>query len=435
MKPGARIAAAVDVLSDILERHRPASVALSDWGRANRFAGSGDRSAIGNLVYDALRRKRSIAAAMQADTPRALAIGAAPRGFDVTTDAVARMADGSHHALSPLSGDEIAGLGRVDGDLADQPDCVRGDIPDWLEPSVRRVFGERLVEEGAALARRAPVDLRTNTLKATRDKVITALEGAGAFAAPWTRTGVRLPPPEGARRIPNVEADPAHGRGWFEVQDEGSQIAAALSGAGPRMQVLDLCAGAGGKTLALGAQMQNTGQLYAYDSNKHQLRPIFERIKRAGVRNAQIVQPGDREGLLALGPRFDLVFVDAPCSGSGVWRRRPDAKWRLKPSNVETRLAEQQDVLDLARQLVRPGGHIVYVTCSILPEENGDQVDRFLDRYGEFRLVPFAERWVAALGTEPPPSADGREGALLLTPASHETDGFFIATLEHTKDA
>lgn len=430
MKPGARLAAAADILGDILERHRPASLALSDWGRANRFAGSGDRSAIGNLVYDALRRKRSLAAAMGQDTPRALALAAAQRGFGVSASAVAEMADGSQYTLSALTAEEIEGLSRTEGALVDQPVHVQADIPDWLEDSFRRVFRERLVDEGRALARRAPVDLRVNTLKATREKVVAALEGAGAAEGPWTATSVRIPPPDGARRAPNVEADPAHGRGWFEVQDTGSQIAAALSQAGPRMQVLDLCAGAGGKTLALGAQMQNTGQLYAYDSNKHQLRPIFERIKRAGVRNVQVLQPGDEAALRAFEGRFDVVFVDAPCTGSGVWRRRPDAKWRLKPDNLETRKVEQRAVLDLARDLVRPGGRIVYVTCSVLAEENCDQVDAFLAHNPGFALLPYADCWRTALPGEPPISADGQQGGLLLTPALHETDGFFIATLE-----
>lgn len=430
MKPGARLAAAVDVLTEILERHRPAAIALAEWGKANRYAGSGDRSAIGNLVYDGLRRRSSLAAAMGTDSPRAIAVAAAQTAFGVDADTVATIADGSQYALSPLTSEEMAGLARLEDSPADTPAHVLADVPEWLAGSLARTFGDRVIEEGRALSRRAPVDLRTNTLKATREKVLAALSAVGAGAAPWTTTGVRIPPPEGAGRTPNVEAEPAHGKGWYEVQDEGSQIAATLAGAGPRMQVLDLCAGAGGKTLAMGAAMQNTGQIYAYDSNKHQLRPIFERLQRAGIRNAQTVTPGDETELLALGPRFDVVFVDAPCTGSGVWRRRPDAKWRLKPQNLETRLADQRAVLSLARQLVRPGGRLVYVTCSLLAEENSDQTDWFASEFPEYRLIPYGARWRETIGTEPPPSADGREDTLLLTPAQHETDGFFVATFE-----
>ena len=240
---------------------------------------------------------------------------------------------------------------------------------------------------------------------------------------------MRVPPPEGAGKAPHLEAETAHGKGWFEVQDEGSQIAALLAGAGPRMQVLDLCAGAGGKTLALAAAMQNTGQIYAYDSDKKQLRPIFERLKRAGARNVQVMEAGDEAALLALGPRFDLVLVDAPCTGSGTWRRKPDAKWRVKPANIPERQAEQVRVLDLGAGLTKPGGTLVYVTCSVLPEENRDQVEAFLARHGEFAVEPFAGAWVERIGSEPPRSADGCEDTLQLTPARHATDGFFVALL------
>ncbi|MGI9410522.1 MAG: RsmB/NOP family class I SAM-dependent RNA methyltransferase [Hyphomicrobiaceae bacterium] len=428
MKPGARLASAAEVLGDIIARHRPAAQALSDWGKANRFAGSGDRAAIGNLVYDVLRRKRSLAAQMQSDAPRALVLGAASHAFAMTNGAVTELADGSRHAFSPLSADERTGLERqLSAEVAAD---VAGDYPEWLAPSVERAFGERASDEGAALARRAPVDLRANTLKAGRDQVLKALAKTGAIAGGYAPHAIRIAPPVGAGRTANVEAEAAHGRGWFEVQDEGSQIAAALAGAGAKSQVLDLCAGAGGKTLALAADMANTGQIYAYDANKHQLRPIFERLKRAGVRNAQVIDGGDEAALRALDARFDIVFVDAPCTGSGVWRRRPDAKWRVKPANLATRIAEQQRVLTTARALVRPGGRLVYVTCSILPEENIDQVDWFTSEAADFVVVPYAERWRATLGEEPPTSADGREDTLLLSPARHQTDGFFIATFE-----
>jgi 16S rRNA (cytosine967-C5)-methyltransferase len=427
MRAGARLQAAADILNDILERHRPAATALADWGKAHRFAGSGDRAAIGTLVYDALRRKSSIAAQMGADTPRALALGAAPRAFAMQPEEVAAAADGSEHAIAPLSEAERAGLERPLGGEA--PAHVKGDIPEWLMPSFERAFGPRAAEEGAGLSARAPVDLRVNTLKATREKVVKALARLGAEPTPLSPLGVRIPAPEGAARSPAVEADAAHGKGWFEVQDEGSQVAALLAGAAPRMQVLDLCAGAGGKTLALAASMQNTGQIYAYDADRRQLRPIFERLKRAGVRNVQVLEGGDEAALQDLGPRFDLVLVDAPCSGSGTWRRKPDSKWRLKAANIAERQEEQRRALDLAAPLVKPGGALVYVTCSVLPEENADQVAAFLNGHPGFALEPYAAAWRERLGSEPPASADGREDTLQLTPAAHGTDGFFVALL------
>jgi 16S rRNA (cytosine967-C5)-methyltransferase len=427
MRPGAQIKAAIEVLGEILARHRPAAGALADWGKSHRFAGSGDRAAIGNLVYDALRRRNSLAAQMGSDAPRAIALAAAPRALGLPVAAVIATADGSPHAVEPLSEAEQAGLSR---ELpADAPAWVRGDFPEWLEPSFVRAFGEGAAHEGAALALRAPVDLRVNTLKADRDKVLKALARFSPIPTPLSPVGVRLPAPEGARRQPNVEAEAGHGKGWYEVQDEGSQIAALLAGAAPRQQVLDICAGAGGKTLAFAAAMRNTGQVYAYDDDALRLRPIFERLKRAGARNVQVLSAADKEALVALGPRFDLVFIDAPCTGAGAWRRRPDAKWRLRPANLPQRQEEQRAILELAAPLVKPGGRLAYVTCSVLPEENNEQVASFLANHSDFAALPWRDSWTAGLGGEPPVSADGRDEALLLTPAHHGTDGFFIALL------
>lgn len=425
VRPGGRIQAAAEVLEDIFSRHQPAATALADWGKRHRFAGSGDRAAIGTLVYDALRRRLSLGAQMASDAPRALAIAAAPKALGLSIAEVAAACDGSPHAPAALSEEERSRLAA--GIPADAPLHVQGDIPDWIMPHVVRAFGDRAAAEGRGLAERAPVDLRVNTLKATREKVLAALERLGAVPTRLAPFGVRILPPAGAGKAPHVEAEAAHGKGWFEVQDEGSQIAAALSGAAPRQQVLDLCAGAGGKTLALAAAMGNTGQIYAYDSDKGQLRPIFERLQRAGARNVQVLDGGDRDALAALGPRFDTVLVDAPCSGSGTWRRKPDAKWRLKPEALAKRVAEQREVLATAAGLVKPGGRLTYVTCSVLPVENGDQVAAFLSTAPEFTLVPYGETWPAALATEPPVSADGSAETLLLTPASHGTDGFFVA--------
>lgn len=426
MRPHGRLRAAAEVLADILERHRPTSEALSDWGKSHRFAGSGDRAAIGNLVYDALRRKRSIAARMGSDSARALALGAAGLSLGITPDEVAALADGSEHALEAITAEEQAGLAReIDSAL---PFDVRGDLPEWLAASFETAYGADAAAEGAALARRAPVDLRVNTLKADRERVLKAFARHGAVETPYSPVGVRLPVPEGPGRHPNVEAEPGHGKGWFEVQDEGSQIAALLAGAGPRQQVLDVCAGAGGKTLALAAPMQNTGQIYAYDADKGQLRPIFERLKRAGARNVQVMEAGDETALAALGARFDVVFLDAPCTGSGVWRRRPDAKWRMRPTALAERLKDQAAVLELGRGLVKPGGRMIYVTCSMLPEENAQQLERFLAGAPEFCMVPYAEVWVSVFECAAPISAVAG-GGLQLTPARHGTDGFFIAVL------
>lgn len=430
MTPGARIQAAVEVLTDILERHRPVSEALSDWGKSHRFAGSGDRNAIGGVVYDALRQRSSIGWRFDSDSPRALAIGAASDALGIAPSALAEICTGSSHTPSPLSELEGCALTRsVDG----APPHVQADIPSWLWPAFERMFGARAIDEGRHLARRAPADLRVNTLKSDRDRVLKALAPFGARAAAWSPIGVRIPPSIGAARIPNVQAEAAFHAGWFEVQDEGSQIASLLTSASPGEQVLDLCAGGGGKTLALAALLKNTGQLYAYDDDRLRLQPIHERLRRAGARGVQVLRARDREALGALGPRFDLVLVDAPCTGAGVWRRRPDAKWRLKPESLDNRKAEQVAVLDAAQALVKPGGRLVYVTCSLLPDENIEQVHNFSVRWPEFAVEPWASAWTTSIGTMPPASADGASDGLLLTPGTHGTDGFFVGILRRRR--
>jgi 16S rRNA (cytosine967-C5)-methyltransferase len=257
--------------------------------------------------------------------------------------------------------------------------------------------------------------------------VLKALSHLHPIETPLSPIGIRLPAPRDDGRQPNVEAEAAHGKGWFEVQDEGSQLVAALTAAGTQHQLLDLCAGAGGKTLAIAAALRNAGQVFAYDSDRTRLRPIFERLRRAGTRNVQVLNAGDAAALQALGPRFDAVLVDAPCTGSGTWRRRPDSKWRLKPENIGQRVDEQRAVLDLAAAHVKPGGRLVYATCSLLPEENVDQAEAFLHRHTEFAPMPWSNAWREALPSPPPQSADGSDRTLLLTPASHGTDGFFVA--------
>ncbi len=427
MQPGARLQAAIEILTEIVERGRPASVALSDWGRAHRFAGSGDRAAIGNLVYDSLRKKQSLAFRMGDERPRAVALAALRHCWGLSSDEIARMCDGGPFAPAPLTAEEAQGL--ENSDLGAAPPWVRGDYPEWLQPSFDTAFSDTAASEGQALAERAPVDLRVNTLKATRDKVLKALQKHGAIETPYSPLGVRLPAREGPSRSPNVEADPAHGRGWFEVQDEGSQVAALLAGASPRLQIADICAGAGGKTLSFAATMQNTGQIYAYDADPVRFRPIFERLKRAGARNVQTLPPGDEAALDALAGRMDTVIIDAPCTGAGVWRRRPDAKWRLTPAQLQERLDTQRELLVRGASLLKPGGTLTYVTCSLLPQENAEQVKAFLAANPGFVPVDMYAQAKAMLSKALVRDRVAPELGLLLTPARHNTDGFYIASI------
>lgn len=425
MRLAGRAAAAIDVLAEIFERHRPASEALKDWGKAHRFAGSTDRHAIGTLVYDALRHRNSLSFRMGQSTPRALALAALHDAWGLSADAIVALAE-EQHGPGTLTPEERTALSR--SLPAVQPLHIAGDVPDWLAPSYEKAFGPRAAEEGAALAQRAPVDLRVNTLKASREQVLEALARFGAAAGPWSPLAVRIPAPGPDTRNANVEAEPAHGLGWFEVQDAGSQLAALLSGVTPGMKVADICAGAGGKTLALAAMMKNQGTLIAHDLDRFRLRPIFERLTRAGVTNCEVISAQDKGKLQAAGP-FDCVVIDAPCSGSGSWRRKPDAKWRLTQKQFDQRQKDQAQVLETGFSLVKPGGTLLYITCSVLPEENTEQVAAFRQGHPEMQIVPYKEQWRHTIGGTVPDSADGSHETLVLTPARHDTDGFFVAVM------
>jgi 16S rRNA (cytosine967-C5)-methyltransferase len=429
MTPAARISAAIEILAELDARARPVADVLKDWGRSHRFAGSGDRAAIGTLVYDALRRKASSAWIMQSDAPRGVAIGMLhlARGLDLP--AIEQLFDGSRFAPEPLSDQERACLQNAS--LSDAPPHVAGDYPEWLDNQFAQSFGDERAEEGAALAARAPLDLRTNTLQATQEKLLAELSHLQAVETSWSPHGVRIPLDEQGRNPP-ATAEPSFQKGWFEVQDEGSQLAALLTGAKAGEQVLDLCAGAGGKTLALAAQMENKGQIFAYDGDLRRLAPIHERIKRAHAHNIQVRSPrGKTDVLKDLEGRMDLVLVDAPCTGTGVWRRHPDAKWRMRPGALEIRVKEQAKLLGEAARFAKPGGRIAYVTCSLLDAENGAQLRGFMTRDDGWSLVPAAEL-CRALGERGimlrKVAVAGPEG-LMLTPRRTNTDGFFISML------
>jgi 16S rRNA (cytosine967-C5)-methyltransferase len=423
MRLGGRLAAAIEVLDDIEGRHRPAADALKDWGLSHRFAGSGDRAAIGNIVYDALRRRRSAAWLIDGDTTRALAFGVLALEWGMDAEAIGRALDGDRFAPPPLSQSERAALSTRD--LAAAPAAVRADCPDWCVPLAEDAFGDGWVEELAALAARPPLDLRVNTLAATPQKVLDELKDAGAVPGGMLDEALRIPPVEGGGRHPNVQAEPAFKNGWFEVQDIGSQAAAALAGAQGGMQVLDYCAGAGGKTLAMAAAMENRGQIFVHDAEKQRLAPIFERLCRAGAHNVQAIA-GD-EGLEPLAGRMDLVLVDAPCTGSGTWRRRPDAKWRLTERQLEVRLAEQAAILAQAAHYLRPGGRLVYVTCSIFAAENARQIEAFLAARPAVAPAGHAALWRQRFGAA---RARIAGHGIVMTPATTGTDGFFVAVLE-----
>jgi 16S rRNA (cytosine967-C5)-methyltransferase len=281
------------------------------------------------------------------------------------------------------------------------------------------------------MASRAPLDLRVNTLKARREKTLHSLGHLGVQPTPWSPMGLRIELGADARN-PGIHAEEDFIKGAIEVQDEGSQLAALLSAAKPGEQVIDLCAGAGGKTLALAAMMQGRGRLIATDHDKRQLAPIYERLSRAGVHNADVRAPkGEGDTLSDIKATADLVLIDAPCTGTGTWRRNPDAKWRMRPGALEVRLKDQASVLDRAAALVKPRGRIAYITCSVLPPENNAQVLAFVARHPEFAVMPPAET-VSVLSDKAEQftaaTLQSPEG-LLMTPHRTGTDGFFVSIL------
>jgi 16S rRNA (cytosine967-C5)-methyltransferase len=367
--PAARLQAAIEILS--LAGARSLDRQLKDWFRGHRFAGSKDRQAITERVYDIIRHRARYAHRIGAEDPRALAI-AALLAQSIEPETVFT----GGYGPAPLTEAERAAIARTPSPA---PSWVVNEYPLWLEGALLRAFGSELEREMAALQMRAPVDLRVNTLKATRMDVLAALRADGFDCE------IPAELPDAIRCVPgvNLTAHRLYASGAFEIQDWAAQRAVALSDARPGMRVLDLAAGAGGKSLALAAAMQNKGSLLAFDDKEERLAPLAERAARAGASIITIAHK--RGGPLWGDGRFDLVFLDVPCSGSGTWRRQPELKWRLTPE----RLAELQGIQDWlfadAARHTASGGKLVYATCSILPRENEERVETFLGAHPMFR--------------------------------------------------
>jgi 16S rRNA (cytosine967-C5)-methyltransferase len=426
LTPAARIAAAIDLL-EVIEGapKRPADAVANDFFRSRRYIGSGDRRAVSERVWTVLRTRRRLGWWLGETRQSARLLVAASLLLEGWAKAgVAQAFSGGQFAPLPLSGAENGVLSRIAGHTLNHPtmaDAVRLEVPDWLLASLAARFGADLVAEMAALAEPAPLDMRVNLLKCDREQARMALAAEGWEAEPMKLSpwGLRI---DGRRP---VTSGPAFQSGLVEIQDEGSQLVAAMVAAAPGMRVVDWCAGAGGKTLALAGMMQNRGQIVACDVSAPRLDGAVRRLRRAGVHNVErhLVEAGDK-WLKRRAGTFDRVLVDAPCTGTGTWRRNPDARLRLKPADLAELLPKQASILDTAQSLVRTGGRLVYATCSLLEEENEAQVTGFLFRHPAFRIVPLAQAW--PLDAPPPNSGD----FLSLTPARHGTDGFFTAVLE-----
>ena len=432
MTPGARLQSAIEILDALDTDSRPADRFMRGWFRARRYVGSKDRRTIMRRVYTVLRSRarldwwcgRHLSGIPVANRTRVIASLVLTDGIDENT--IASLFDGGTYRPPVLSAAERTLINALDSHLLDsteQPAPVRGEYPGWLDDALHRRFDGAVVNELQALNQSAPVDIRVNRLKSTSEAVRASLSGAGieGETLPISPIGLRM------RHQPRLEATRAYRDGLFEIQDEGSQIVALMSDVEPGQLVVDYCAGAGGKTLALAASMEGRGRLIAYDRDPARLAKMDARLKRAGCAEFVDRRGGDVTVLDEFEGRADRVLLDVPCSTSGAWRRDPAAKWRLTQEEMGRLVGLQRAILSEAAGLVRSGGRLVYATCSILDEENESQAEWFCETHDAFTLVPATEVWNRIFPHVSPPSA---EATLRLTPARTGTDGFFVAIFE-----
>ncbi|QBX38454.1 RsmB/NOP family class I SAM-dependent RNA methyltransferase [Brevundimonas sp. S30B] len=418
MTPAARLAAAASILDSIAQGRQPAEAVLKAWGSQNRYAGSKDRRAIADRVYKVLRARGRLSWIMGGrEDGRALVIGSLSAMDGLPLDEIEALHSGDGYGPRPLSKQERSRITAAEGEL---PGWVAAGLPEFVVEDFKTTYGDAWTEQARALMEpRAPIDLRVNTDCAEVASVEAELREAGLSPdpTPWSPIGLRL----ASEPPPNVQALDAFKAGRIEIQDEGSQIVCALAGAAPGLTVVDYCAGGGGKTLGLAAAMQGQGRLVASDVVARRLDNIRPRLERAGVAAELVLIGQNGGGLEALNGEADLVFVDAPCSGSGTWRRRPEDAWRLTPEEVARLHALQVRILDQAARLVKPGGRLAYVTCSMLSAENEASADAFEAAHPEFTPVATT-----------PPFAAQAAARHRMSPATTGTDGFFFALYERT---
>ncbi len=428
MTPAARIAAAIALVAAIDGAPRkPADAVANSFFRERRYIGSGDRRAVSDRVWGVIRSRRRLAWWLEQAgarvSPRMLvAASLLLEGWSL--DGVVQSFAGGPFAPEKTTPVERTALSQLEGHTLIDPRMpvgVRLEAPEWVVPLLAARFGASLDDEMAAMERPAPVDLRVNLLKTDRATAQAMLAGEGLTSDPTPIS------PWGLRALGRqpVTSGKAFKDGMIEIQDEGSQLIAAIVGAAPEMRVVDWCAGAGGKTLALAMTMNNRGHIVASDVSAIRLEGAVKRLRRAGVHNVErhLAEAGDKWVKRRAGT-FDRVLVDAPCTGTGTWRRNPDARQRLTEKDLSELVVKQAAILEQAARLVRKGGRLVYATCSLLIEENEAQVESFLAAHPEFAVLPLAQAWTL----DTPLPCPGP--FLSLTPRGHGTDGFFAAVLE-----
>jgi 16S rRNA (cytosine967-C5)-methyltransferase len=435
--PDARLSAAIEILEAIENANTAADSILRAYFRSRRYAGSKDRRAVGNQVFNVIRHRARldwwIAGVSGSMEPSArLRILASVMILDKETpEGINSLFHDAAHSPGSLSPDEEELVSNLAGKALHHdamPPGVVHEVPSWLDKLFQEQWGESYAVEMTALNSTAPVDVRVNTGRVSRDQARKSLSIDDIKTEPTALSPVGLRLIERAR----LEKTKALRKGLIEVQDEGSQLVALLCEVRPGMNVVDYCAGAGGKTLALADVMAlqgaetDTGSLVACDLSEERLSRMGDRLKRAGAQRVRKLVLDDLDGIKKLEGTADIVLVDAPCSGIGVWRRHPEARWRLTLERLDQHVEEQKNILAAAAKLITLGGRLVYATCSLLDQENQQQITTFLAGHPDFQLMPIREIWARSVGTECPTA--GNE--LRLSPATTNTDGFYCAVME-----
>lgn len=440
MTPGARIQAAIELVDQILsawlsQKRIPADKMLQSYFTSHRYIGSKDRGQVSELVYWVLRHKAALEWWLDRTNQRlhgrSYVLAALVLRKEYNPTSILSLAKDSQYSPPPLNEDEmkmVETLVRHDIHHPDMPDHVRLNYPEWMDSVLTEAFGDKKEAALLAMNEQASTDLRVNTIKTTRETLMAELnrEGFACTATETSPVGIRL-----EKRGPIFTSE-TFKKGWFEVQDEGSQMVAQLVDAQPGQRVIDFCAGAGGKTLALAAQMKNKGRILAFDTSEKRLAQLTPRIRRAAVDNVQthIISSENDAYIKRHKQTADRVLVDAPCSGSGTWRRNPDLKWRFTQQDLDEVTALQQSILQSALRLVKPGGRLIYATCSVLKEENEKQIAEVLKTVNNFKVVCAQKIWDKnAVSDEP----DTNPSYLSLTPHEDGVDGFFAAVLVRTQ--
>lgn len=433
MLPSSRIHATIELLEELFtgwqsEKRFPADKVIDRYFKNRRYIGSGDRAYVGELFYWILRNLSLCQWRVGTQTnARLLVFSALQLRKEYKLAELEQLCDGSKYAPHTITDSERTAL--LKPQEGTPPDHVRLNYPEWLEPQLRLSMKDEFEKGMLALSEQASTDLRANTLKTTREALVAELnaEGFPCDETPSSPVGVRL-----QKRMP-IFTSPLFKAGHFEVQDEGSQMVAGLVGAKPGMKVIDFCAGAGGKTLAIAAQMHNKGRILAWDVSAKRLLQIKERLKRAGVDNVQthVIESESDAFIKRHKATADRVLVDAPCSGTGTWRRNPDLKWRFSAQDLQEVAALQTTILQSASRLVAVGGRLIYATCSILPCENDEQVEKFIKNNANFRVVCAKKVWNNICAQEDTGEQENAPASYLsVTPHQDGVDGFFAAVLE-----